>query len=111
VQLLIENSSAQHVATVVDGEPIYPALVTIDPQYVSKTLGFDVPAARVAEILRVVGCDVDEKSFTVDPPSWRPDLLTAADFTEEVARMIGNNVGQPRISRGTNLPIYQSSNY
>ncbi len=89
VQLLIENSSAQHVATVVDGEPIYPALVTIDPQYVSKTLGFDVPAAKVAEILRVVGCDVDEKSFTVDPPSWRPDLLTAADFTEEVARMIG----------------------
>jgi phenylalanyl-tRNA synthetase beta chain len=89
VQLLTANSSAQHVATVVDGEPIYPALVTIDPQYVSKTLGFDVPAARVAEILRVVGCDVDEKSFTVDPPSWRPDLLTAADFTEEVARMIG----------------------
>jgi phenylalanyl-tRNA synthetase beta chain len=89
VQLLTENSSAQHVATVVDGEPIYPSLVKIDPQYVSKTLGFDVPPAKVAEILRVVGCDVDEKSFTVDPPSWRPDLLTAADFTEEVARMIG----------------------
>lgn len=89
VQLLTENSSAQHVATVVDGEPIYPSLVKIDPQYVSKTLGFDVPTAKVAEILRVVGCDVDEKSFTVDPPSWRPDLLTAADFTEEVARMIG----------------------
>ena len=89
VQLLTENSSAQHVATVVDGEPIYPSLVKIDPQYVSKTLGFDVPTAKVAEILRLVGCDVDEKSFTVDPPSWRPDLLTAADFTEEVARMIG----------------------
>ena len=89
VQLLTENSSAQHVATVVDGEPIYPSLVKIDPQYVSKTLGFDVPTAKVAEILRVVGCDVDEKGFTVDPPSWRPDLLTAADFTEEVARMIG----------------------
>lgn len=89
VQLLTAHSSAQHVATMVDGEPIYAPLVTIDPKYVSKTLGFDVPASKVAEVLRVIGCDVDEKSFTIDPPSWRADLLTAADFTEEVARMIG----------------------
>jgi phenylalanyl-tRNA synthetase beta chain len=89
VQLLTAHSSAQHVATVVDGEPIYPPLVTIDPAYVSKTLGFDIPAKKVAEVLRVIGCDVVEKSFTIDPPSWRADLLTAADFTEEVARMIG----------------------
>ena len=89
VQLLTAHSSAQHVATLVDGEPIYAPLVTIDPAYVSKTLGFDVPSSKVAELLRLVGCDVDEKSFTVDPPSWRPDLLTAADLTEEVARMIG----------------------
>jgi phenylalanyl-tRNA synthetase beta chain len=39
-------------------------VVTIDPSYVSKTLGFDVPPAKVAELLRVIGCDVDEKSFT-----------------------------------------------
>jgi phenylalanyl-tRNA synthetase beta chain len=89
VQLLTAHSSAQHVATVVDGEPIYAPPVTIDPTYVSKILGFDVPSQKVAELLRVVGCDVDEKSFTIDPPSWRADLLTAADFTEEVARMIG----------------------
>jgi phenylalanyl-tRNA synthetase beta chain len=89
VQLLTAHSSAQHVATVVDGEPIYAPLVTIDPAYVSKTLGFEIPVQKVAEVLRVIGCDVDEKSFTIDPPSWRADLLTAADFTEEVARMIG----------------------
>jgi phenylalanyl-tRNA synthetase beta chain len=89
VQLLTAHSSAQHVSTQVDGKPIYAPLVTIDPSYVSKTLGFEIPAKQVAELLRVVGCDVDEKSFTVDPPSWRVDLLTVADFTEEVARMIG----------------------
>jgi phenylalanyl-tRNA synthetase beta chain len=89
VQLLTAHSSAQHVATVVDGEPIYAPQVTIDPTYVSKILGFDIPSQKVAELLRVVGCDVDEKSFTIDPPSWRADLLTTADFTEEVARMIG----------------------
>ena len=89
VQLLTAHSSAEHVATVVDGEPIYAPLVTIDPAYVSKTLGFEIPAKKVAEVLRVIGCDVDEKSFTIDPPSWRADLLAPADFTEEVARMIG----------------------
>ncbi len=89
VQLLTAHSSAKHVATKVDGEPIFAPLLTIDPSYVSKILGFEIPPVKVAELLRVVGCDVDEKSFTVDPPSWRPDLLTAADLTEEVARMIG----------------------
>ncbi|MFM1985240.1 MAG: hypothetical protein RLZZ295_406 [Actinomycetota bacterium] len=89
VQLLTAHSSAKHVATVVDGEPVYAPTVTIDPAYISKILGFEVPAAKVAEVLRVIGCDVDEKNFTIDPPSWRSDLLTAADFTEEVARMIG----------------------
>ena len=89
VQLLTAHSSAQHVATVVDGEPRYAPIVTIDPHYISKLLGFEISPSKVAEVLRIIGCDVDEKSFAIDPPSWRSDLLTAADFAEEVARMIG----------------------
>ncbi len=89
VQLLCENSSAQHLSTDHDGEPRFAPVVTIDPSYISRTLGIDVPASQVAQILRTIGCDVDETTFTIDPPSWRSDLLSAADFTEEVARMIG----------------------
>jgi len=89
VQLLTAHSSAQHVATVVDGQPRYAPIVTIDPHHISKVLGFEISPSKVAEVLRVIGCDVDEKSFAIDPPSWRSDLLTAADFAEEVARMIG----------------------
>ena len=89
VQLLTAHSSAQHVATVVDGEPRYAPIVTIDPHYISKVLGFEISPSKVAEVLRIIGCDVDEKSFAIDPPSWRSDLLTAADFAEEVARMLG----------------------
>ena len=89
VQLLTAHSSAQHVATVVDGEPIYAPVVEIDPAKISTILGFEVSPQKVAQVLRVIGCDVDEKSFVVDPPSWRSDLLTTSDFAEEVARMIG----------------------
>jgi phenylalanyl-tRNA synthetase beta chain len=89
VQLLTENSSARHVATVVDGEPRFSPVVKLDPAYVSRILGFEIAPAKVAEILQTIGCDVDEKTFEVDPPAWRSDLLAPADFTEEVARMIG----------------------
>jgi phenylalanyl-tRNA synthetase beta chain len=89
VQLLTENSSAQHVATVIDGEPRFAPVVKLDPSYVSRTLGIDVAPTKIAEVLRTIGCDVNEKTFEIDPPSWRSDLLTPADFTEEVARMIG----------------------
>ncbi|MFM9151220.1 MAG: phenylalanine--tRNA ligase subunit beta [Candidatus Planktophila sp.] len=89
VQLLTENSSAQHVATVVDGEPRYAPLLTLDPSYISRILGIEIAPAKIAELLRIVGCDVDENTFVVDPPSWRWDLLTPADLAEEVARMIG----------------------
>ena len=89
VQLLTTHSSAKHVATVVDGRPRYAPLLMLDPAYISRTLGLDIAPAKIAELLRAVGCDVDEKIFEVDPPSWRWDLLTPADLAEEVARMIG----------------------
>ena len=89
VQLLTENSSAQHVATVVAGQPQLSPVVKLDPGYISRTLGVEVSSAKIAEVLRTIGCGVDDQSFEVTPPTWRSDLLTQADFAEEVARMIG----------------------
>jgi phenylalanyl-tRNA synthetase beta chain len=89
VQLLTAHSSAKHVATVVAGEPKFAPIIKLDPAYISKILGLEVAHSEIARVLRVIGCDVDEKSFAVDPPSWRSDLLTASDLAEEVARMIG----------------------
>jgi phenylalanyl-tRNA synthetase beta chain len=61
----------------------------LDPAYIPRLLGFDIAWPAIAGYLRTIGCDVDEKSFQVDPPSWRSDLLTPSDLAEEVARMIG----------------------
>ena len=89
VQLLTENSPAQHVATVVAGKPKFSPMVKVDPAYISRIMGVDVAPAEIVKILRTIGCEVNEKTFAVNPPTWRADLLSQADFTEEVARMIG----------------------
>ncbi len=89
VQLLTSLSSAVHVETVVDGEPRFAPVVKVDPAYVARTLNLDLTPAEIAGHLRSVGCDVNESTFEVDPPSWRSDLLQPADFVEEVARMVG----------------------
>lgn len=89
VQLLTELSSAKHVETVIDGEPRYSPIVKVDPAYVASTLGISITPEEIAVQLRAVGCDVNEATFEVDPPSWRSDLLQPADFVEEVARMVG----------------------
>jgi phenylalanyl-tRNA synthetase beta chain len=89
VQLLTAHSTAKHVSTVIDGEPRYSPVITLDPAYIPRLLGFDIAWSDISDYLRAIGCDVDEKSFLVDPPSWRSDLLTPSDLAEEVARMIG----------------------
>lgn len=88
VQLLTQLSTATHVETVIDGEPRYAPVVKIDPAYVASVLGIEITPADIASHLRSVGCDVNEATFEVDPPSWRSDLLQQADFVEEVARMV-----------------------
>ena len=89
VQLLTALSSAVHVETVVDGEPRFAPVVKVDPAYVARTLNLELTPSEIAAHLRSVGCDVNESTFEVDPPSWRSDLLQPADFVEEVARMVG----------------------
>ena len=89
VQLITQLSSANHVETVSDGRAYFAPVVKVDPQEISRTLGLELSPSEIAGHLRSVGCDVDESTFEVDPPSWRFDLTHVADFAEEVARMIG----------------------
>ena len=90
--LLIALGGAVHVDTQRDGEPRYSPIVEMDPHFVASLTGADISPAQVKEKLLVIGCDIEEKSealWRIDPPSWRSDLQSPADFVEEVARMIG----------------------
>jgi phenylalanyl-tRNA synthetase beta chain len=68
------------------------ASIALNPDFVSELLGVRISHDVVAEKLEIVGCAVEKRAadkWLVTPPSWRADLLTPADLTEEVARLVG----------------------
>jgi phenylalanyl-tRNA synthetase beta chain len=75
------------------GAPLVPAEpIALRVSEVERLLGLALPAQRVAEHLRALGCTVTpagDAAFSVTPPPWRRDLFNAADLVEEVARMEG----------------------
>jgi phenylalanyl-tRNA synthetase beta chain len=69
--------------------------------------GVEVPAAEQRRILEVLGFGVSsrEGGFSVEPPSWRPDIVGEADLVEEVLRVHGyDNIPVVPMVRETPLP-------
>jgi phenylalanyl-tRNA synthetase beta chain len=92
VHLLCELGGANHIGSAVAGEPRFAPVVTIEPQAISRLLGFEISNPDIRQALITVGCDVKElteSSWEIDPPSWRFDLEVLPDFAEEVARTVG----------------------
>jgi phenylalanyl-tRNA synthetase beta chain len=70
--------------------------------------GVDLPAARQAEILRALGCEVDEAGETLEvtSPSWRPDIEGEACLVEEVLRIHGyEHLPTTPLELDTTLPL------
>ncbi len=94
----------------VAGEPPAPRELRFRPAKADGLLGYVVPAAEQAAIMRRLECEVDESApvapagsapppaglpesstaeWTVTPPSFRPDLVREVDLIEEVGRISG----------------------
>lgn len=86
--LLIEFGGANYIGTKTVGAVKAMPVIELNPDYVSKRIGLEISAATIKEKLELVGCHV-EGNFKVTPPTWRSELLTPADLSEEVARNIG----------------------
>jgi len=70
-----------------------PEPLVLRTQRIVQLLGIQLPADRIAGLLRTVGCqaDVDDGGTVVHvvAPPWRRDLVREVDLAEEVARLHG----------------------
>jgi phenylalanyl-tRNA synthetase beta chain len=95
VDLLVEHGGGTADPGVTDADDTRPRQPTaLDVSLPSRLVGVDYPRGRVVEILRQLGCRVEEAGTDSDlvrvtPPSWRPDLIDGPDYAEEVARIDG----------------------
>ena len=92
VDLLVRYGGARDAGghTVV-GTPPTPARIALAVTRPETVAGMPIPRDDVVAHLRAVGCSVEagDVLLQVEPPSWRPDLLIAADLVEEVVRLVG----------------------
>jgi phenylalanyl-tRNA synthetase beta chain len=72
--------------------PVKEPVIQFPLAEVSRVLGLEIPAPRIARYLRALGLSVKTASrgkLTVKVPSFRQDLFRPCDLVEEVARIHG----------------------
>ncbi|UFU04274.1 phenylalanine--tRNA ligase subunit beta [Ruania suaedae] len=95
VDLLVELAGGTADAAVTDVDHTHaPEPIALDASLPGRTAGVDYPAETVAETLRSLGAGVESDdgegaALQVTPPTWRSDLRSPADLTEEVIRLQG----------------------
>jgi len=114
-RLILELCGGEPSTPVVCGStPDWERTYTLRHGRVLQLGGLDVPPAEQKRLLESLGFQVAEGdgSFTVTPPSWRPDIVGEADLVEEVLRINGYDaipsVAMPRdhaVTRPARTPL------
>lgn len=70
-------------------EKVSPWRVKFEPEHINAFLGTDIPEEQQLKYLKKIELGYDEKTKELIIPTFRQDLLSFADISEEVARFYG----------------------
>ncbi len=92
-QLVLETAEGSLLAGRVDNyaKKIHPVEVELRPERVNRLLGIRLSADKMEDFLRRLGFETERgaRSFSVNIPTFRPDISQEIDLTEEIARIHG----------------------
>ena len=100
---LVELLGAGRVVRgVIDCNRVKPVKDTIrlDPDRINAFLGTEIPAEKMINIFKSIEFEFDEASMMLRIPSFRSDIESAADLSEEVARFYDYNNIKPSLLSG-----------
>jgi phenylalanyl-tRNA synthetase beta chain len=68
-----------------------PTAIDLPADYAAKLIGVDYTADEIESSLTTIGAELSAASgsYSVTPPTWRPDLTDKATLVEEIARIVG----------------------
>ena len=92
VDLLTELAGGTADASVTDvGTRPETKAIELPADFASKLVGYDFSADQITGTLTDLGAEVTRTAggYAVTPPSWRSDLETREDLTEEIIRLVG----------------------
>lgn len=89
--LIEELGAGEVVGGVIDfyPEPVKPWRIKFEPDHTNAFLGTDIPREQQLGYLKKLELGYDEKTEELIIPTFRQDLLSFADISEEIARYFG----------------------
>jgi len=89
--------------------PRKPEPIALEPDFLARLLGMEMPGGEVARILEALEFRVTGKGpWQVTPPSHRLDITMPADLVEEVGRIYGYDRMEPTLVRDELPPQHRN---
>ncbi|MCH7479260.1 MAG: phenylalanine--tRNA ligase subunit beta, partial [SAR324 cluster bacterium] len=89
--------------------PRKPEPIALEPDFLARLLGMEVPGGEVTRILEALEFRVTGKGpWQVTPPSHRLDITMPADLVEEVGRIYGYDRMEPTLVRDELPPQHRN---